>query len=132
MDQLPRAKCPNCSKRWSGNYPGGVCRKCYDEHRLRVPVDLTEKVKEAQATGDWKKLADSLGPIIRDIADGSVKATASQSSLIRHIMDRAYGKVSKSQEDKTGAHGIVLLPTVGTDKDMKICQLCKDYHTNHG
>src|SRR5258705_479345 len=118
-----RKLCPNCSVRKSGNYPNGICRKCYDEKRLRVPVDLTEQIKEAQATGDWKRLADSLGPVIRDIADGSVKATASQSSLIRHIMDRAYGKVSKTQEDKAGAIGVVLLPVQGSGRDIKLCPI---------
>lgn len=126
------AKCPNCSLRKSGQYPNGWCRKCYDEHRNRLPIDLTETIKEAQQTGDWKKLADSLGPVIRDIADGSVKATAAQSSLIHHIMDRAYGKVSKTQEDKAGAIGIVLLPVQGDGKDLKLCPLCRDFHTKHG
>ena len=132
--------CPECGVRNAGPYPGGTCRKCYDTKRATkisigkaVPQDLADRIKAAQSGGDWKALADSLSETIRGVANGEIKATAAQGSMLKHIMDRAYGRVSKSQEDKQGPMGIVILPTIGREnsEDVRICAKCAEYHRNH-
>lgn len=132
--------CPRCNVRNAANYPGNLCRACYNEKRLTsikvgaaVPDDLREKIKAAQTSGDWKTLADSLSGEVKDIASGKTKATAAQAAMLKHILDRAYGRVSKSQEDKTGAIGIVILPTIGRDnsEDLRVCPTCQKQHLEH-
>jgi hypothetical protein len=137
---LNKPLCPRCNIRNSGNYVGGLCRACYDEKRRTsikigagVPEDLAQRVRQAQASGDWKALADSLNDIVTGIAKGTIKASAAQSSLVKHILDRAYGRVSKSQEDKQGPVGIVILPSIGRDnsEDLRICPECLKHHASH-
>jgi len=130
--------CPACGKRASGPYPDGLCRRCYDIKRKGQPpltpakfADLQEKLKIAEATGDWKELADSLQDTVKAIASGVTKATAAQTSIIKHILDRAYGKVSKSQEDKRGPVGIIILPTLGFGESAHICKQCIEAHKLH-
>lgn len=132
--------CPRCNTREAGKYPGNLCRSCYDEKRrtsikigMGVPEDLAQRVRQAQTSGDWKALADSLSGIVKDIANGEVKASAAQGSLIKHILDRAYGRVSKSQEDSQGPVGIVILPSIGRDnsEDLRICPECLKHHATH-
>lgn len=132
--------CPRCNIRNAGNYVGGLCRACYDEKRRTrivigegVPEDLAQRVRQAQTSGDWKALADSLNDTIVGVANGSIKATAAQGSMLKHIMDRAYGRVSKSQEDKQGPMGIVILPSIGRDnsEDLRICPECLKHHQSH-
>jgi hypothetical protein len=137
---LPKLLCPRCNIRKSGRYPGKLCRVCYDEKRktrivigAEVPQDLQDRVRLAQTSGDWKALADSLGDTIKDVANGNIKATAAQGSMLKHIMDRAYGRVSKSQEDKQGPVGLVILPTIGRDnsEDLRVCPTCAKNHLEH-
>lgn len=135
-----RPLCPECGLRNVGPYPGGTCRKCYDTKRATkitigkgVPQDLADRIKAAQASGDWKALADSLNNVVTGIANGTVDASAAQASLLRHILDRAYGRVSKTQEDKQGPIGIVILPSIGREnsEDTQICPKCLEFHRNH-
>jgi len=132
--------CPRCNERNAGKYPGGLCRACYNDKRRTaikigagVPEDLAQRIRLAQTSGDWKALADSLSDVVRGIADGSIKATAAQGSLVKHILDRAYGRVSKSQEDTKGPIGIVILPSIGRDntEDLRICPECLKHHATH-
>jgi len=132
--------CPRGCGRNSGNYPGGLCRACYNDKRrtaikigTEVPKDLADRIRQAQVSGDWKALADSLNDTVKGIADGTIKASAAQASLVKHILDRAYGRVSKSQEDKQGPVGIVILPSVGRDnsEDLRICPECLKNHATH-
>lgn len=125
--------CPrNCGRTGSFRYPGGLCRTCYDEKRAQGPKNLAKLVKQAQKSGDWKQLAEELSDTIKGVADGSVEATAAQSSLLKHIMDRAYGRVTKSQEDSQGPVGIVVLPTLDVGMNTHVCPICLDYHLKHG
>lgn len=92
-------------------------------------VPMTLKVlpalaEEPKTKDDWVKLAERLKPTIDGITDGTVKASASQSALIRHILDRAYGRVVQSQNEKRPAAGIVLLPVLGERGDSKMCPQC--------
>lgn len=133
--------CPACGIRKAGAYPGDLCRHCYDIKRNAVPElsaltpkkleKLQERLKDAEASGDWKALADGLQDTVKAIAAGTVKATAAQSSLLKHIMDRAYGRVSKTQEDKKSAVGVVVLPSFGIDATAHICPECLAAHELH-
>lgn len=128
--------CPACQERVSRPYPGDLCRKCYDIKRAAKPSlanlnKLQDRLRDAEATGDWKKLAADLQPTVTAIASGTVKATAAQSSLLKHILDRAYGKVSKSQEDKLGPIGVVVLPVFGDNNTTTICPDCLAAHVLH-
>jgi hypothetical protein len=135
----PDAKlCPACGTRKSGVYPGGLCRRCYDLKREGKPPltpakfeELQAKLKEAQASGDWKALAEEIHPTYVAVAAGTVKATAAQVSVMNHIMDRAYGKVSKTQEDKRGPVGVIVLPTMGLNKGSQVCPACIEAHKLH-
>lgn len=135
----PDAKlCPACATRASGPYPDDLCRRCYDIKRAGKPPltpakfeELQEKLKTAEATGDWKKLAEELQPTFVAIANGTVKTTAAQASIIKHIFDRAYGKVSKTQEDKRGPIGLVILPSLGSQTTAQICPQCLEAHKLH-
>ena len=129
--------CSLCNTRKSGPYPDGLCRKCYDLRRVadaesRLPADLKDKVRRAEATGDWKTLAETLGETFKGVAAGTIKATAAQASVLKHIMDRAYGRVSKTQEDKLGPTGVVILPTLGNAETTHICDKCIEAHRLHG
>lgn len=131
-------KCPACGTRASGPYPDGLCRRCYDIKRAGKPPltpakfeELQERLKTAEATGDWKKLADELQPTFTAIANGTVKATAAQASLIKHIFDRAYGRVTKTQEDKRGPIGIIILPSMGVNESAQMCPQCVEAHKLH-
>ena len=139
MGQTDKTKplCVECGERNALHKKGTLCRPCYDRLRSQVKEDnalahLSERIKSAQKTGDWKQLAESLNPVIRSVADGSVKATAAQGSLLKHIMDRAYGRVSKSQEDSQGPLGIVVLPTLGEESTTHVCLKCIEAHKLHG
>ena len=129
--RIDQTKCPKCQERVSGPYPDGLCRHCYDLKRRTVPKDLGERVKIAQETGDWKTLAEGLKDTIQGIADGTVEATATQGRMVQHIMDRAYGRVNKSQEDKAGPLGIVVLPMIGSGAESRICHKCQEIHKMH-
>lgn len=122
----------------SGPYPDGLCRRCYDIKRAGKPPltpakfeELQDRLKAAEASGDWKALADSLQDTFKAVAAGTVKATAAQASIMKHIFDRAYGKVSKSQEDKRGPIGVIVLPTMGTETAMHVCPACLEAHKLH-
>lgn len=129
----PSKLCPRCHTRKSGPYPGDLCRRCYDDRRASTTLtSLGDRVKEAQISGDWKALADSLTDTIKGVADGSIKATAAQGSILRHIMDRAYGRVTKTQEEKKGPIGVVVLPTLEQGSTTQVCSKCLEYHLKHG
>lgn len=127
-----KPKCQACGTRNAGPYPGDLCRHCYDIKRgAEVPEDLAEKVKSASSASDWKELAEQLAPTFNSISLGLVKATAAQVRLIQHVYDRAYGKVSKAQEEKAGPLGIVVLPSMGAGDHAHICPKCIEAHKLH-
>ena len=89
-------RCVQCGFRKAEGRRGGLCRACYDEKRARtitigtkVPEDIAERVRTAQQTGDWLSLAKALEPTVKAIASGAEKASAAQSALLKHILDRA-------------------------------------------
>lgn len=109
-----------------------MCRVCYDLSRGVSPLDnLGEKIKNAQKSGDWTSLADGLSGVIEQVARGEMKATAAQGSLLKHILDRAYGRVTKAQEDKQGPVGVVVLPTLDKEGNTHVCKRCLEAHQLH-
>jgi len=58
------------------------------------------------------------------ILDGSVKASAAQASLIKDIMDRAFGRPTSTQLEKRIAAGVIVFPALDTGMMMTICPKC--------
>lgn len=130
--------CTRCEKRNAQVALKGLCNRCYQETKdIRVPRaayqlgDIGQLAAAAKTDDEWKKLALQLQPVIVGIADGTVKATAAQASIVKHIMDRAFGKVTKSQEDAKGPIGVVVLPTLSDKSTMLICLKCQEEHARH-
>jgi len=133
--------CTRCKTRNGQANFKGLCNKCYREVRdTRIPnipkqfVELAAQLK----TGDpkdkdyWKTLAYQLQPTIVAMADGTLKASAAQAAIIKEILSRAHGKVTKSQEDERGPVGVVVLPTLDRGISAHVCPKCAEYHTTHG
>lgn len=95
--------------------------------KLKAPVDLDQVAKEIEkpkSEDEWQKLAKSLKGTIDDIASGEVKASAAQAAMLKHILDRAYGRVSAQANEKRPASGILILPTLGERSNMQCCPRC--------
>lgn len=112
----------------------GVCQTHYQQQRRQeaadknkapvIPPDIIEKMAKARTTEDWQALGAALTPVMAGIMSGSVAASAAQVSLIKDIMNRAYGKPVATQMDKEVSTGIVLLPTLGTGEHTITCPKC--------
>ena len=132
-------KCPVCGVRQAGTVAkpdmyGGLCRHCYDAKRndtAKLPADLQKLVAEAQKTGNWRELAEQLQPTMTAIAQGIVKTNAAQVAVLNMIFNRAYGKVTKSQEDAKGPVGVIVLPALGEAGMSQLCPLCVEAHRSH-
>lgn len=126
--------CTRCRERNAQPKFRGLCNRCYrgtvDHHPPAsvLGMDVQALAAGAQTDDDWKRLAVRLGDTIQGIADGSIKANAAQTSIVKHIMDRAYGKVSKSQQDKAGPLGLVVLPVLDKGDATHMCELCLEIH----
>lgn len=79
---------------------------------------------------EWRKLADALRETIKLSALGEIKISAAQASLIKHILERAHGRVVDSQKSKAPV-GVVMLPTVGSGVSAKLCPACVEAHKGH-
>jgi len=126
--------CNRCGKRNAQVIFKGLCQRCYTELRqiAKTPLDaLGNAVAAARTDSDWKNLAAKLAPTIEAIAKGELAATAAQAALLKTIMDRAYGRVTKSQEDAKGPIGVVVLPVLNTGASMQICPRCLEAHQQH-
>lgn len=86
--------------------------------------NLSSLAATAKSEDDWKQLADQLQPTIVEIAKGTIKASASQTAIIKHILDRAYGRVVAAQSEKQMPIGVVILPTLGDRANMQLCPRC--------
>lgn len=132
--------CNVCHKR-KAYASGGLCRRCWNDatgkpstpamaRKLEkgetpsVPKDLAKRLTEAKSTEDWVRLANSLSSVIQGVADGTVKATAAQTAMLKDIMARAYGKPVATQQEKRAAAGIVILPALDSGEKMMICPRC--------
>lgn len=117
-----------CGRKAGRTYKG-LCRKHYNESVLEkrsaaIPKDLGARAVAAKTPEDWQKLAEQLGPIIQGVADGTIKATAAQTAMLKDIMSRAWGKPIAIQEKKQVAAGVVVLPTLNFGHEMKVCPKC--------
>lgn len=120
------------------NKTHGLCNGCYATMRARkkraeaqaaketiqIPKDLGEKVAQAKTPDDWKVIAASVSTVMQGILDGTTKASAAQVSLLKEIMNRAYGRPVATQEDKKTSTGIVILPTLDTAEKGTVCPRC--------
>ena len=91
-------------------------------------VDLSvfdERLLEAETEEDWKALAKEMRPVMVGIMQGDIKASAAQSSILKHVLDRAYGRLGTKEKQVISPSGVVILPTLGERSDMKICPQCK-------
>jgi len=88
------------------------------------PKDLGEQMALARTTEDWQKIAQVIAPVMQSILDGRTRATASQVSLMKDVLNRAYGRAVATQSEKKVAAGIVLLPTLNTGESAHVCPRC--------
>lgn len=128
--------CSKCKERNAQSTMQGLCNKCYRETRdVRVSRDTLEDLGKSMAVAktakDWRKLADSLNHIVIGIADGTIDATAAQVAMVKEVMARAHGKVTKSQEDTKGPIGVVILPTLNDGRNTQVCPQCLIEHGRH-
>lgn len=120
----------------STNKKTGYCSKHYqvwyrDEKRkqklasqIKLPSNLGDQISKAKTTEEWQKLAATVAPVMQAILDGTRNGNAAQVSLMKSILDRAYGKPVATQADKKVAAGLVILPVLGTGETMTVCPRC--------
>jgi hypothetical protein len=87
--------------------------------------ELPLQLEKADSVPDgWRKLADSLSGVVEAIAKGEVKATAAQTAIVKHVLDRGYGRVTASTQEKLVPAGLLVLPTLGERANMVMCPNC--------
>jgi hypothetical protein len=89
-----------------------------------IPPEIAEGMNKARTTEDWQTLGEAIAPIMTSILAGNVIASAAQVSLIKDIMNRAYGKPVSTQTEKQVNTGVVILPALSTGADSLICPKC--------
>lgn len=89
-----------------------------------IPPEIIESMSKARTTEDWQTLGEVIAPIMASIMAGNVIASAAQVSLIKDIMNRAYGKPVATQADKKVSSGIIILPSLSTNDSSLTCPKC--------
>jgi hypothetical protein len=89
-----------------------------------IPAEIVENMSKARTTEDWQTLGEAIAPIMASIMAGTVIANAAQVSLIKDIMNRAYGKPVATQTEKQVSNGVILLPSLDTNVNSLICPQC--------
>src|SRR4029077_2494867 len=124
------ALCPKCQKRKASTRKSRLCQKCFDLEPKAVkssgliPDDLMAKAALAKTTEDWQKLAAAIGPQMTAILNGEAQATAAQASLMKDIMNRAFGKPVAVQTEKRVSAGVIILPKLDDGSKSMICPQC--------
>lgn len=89
-----------------------------------IPQDIIDNMSKARTTEDWQNLGEAIAPIMASIMSGNVLASAAQVSLIKDIMNRAYGKPVATQTEKKVSSGVVILPGLNTNIHSMTCPKC--------
>lgn len=92
-------------------------------------VDLSDiSIPQGDATPDqWKALAEKVKPILASAALGVAQIDAQQRLVIKDIIERAEGKAGQAQKDEGPrvVQPVILLPTIGGEKSMVLCESCQ-------
>lgn len=133
MESNTTCSFPGCSKAIF-NKKQQLCQAHYQQKRRdeiaarqnipSIPADVIERMAKARTQEDWLELAGALTPVLAAIMQGKIVASAAQVSLIKDVMNRAYGKPTNKQDDKDVALGTVFLPVIGKDHDAMTCPQC--------
>ncbi len=78
----------------------------------------------AKTTEDWQKLAAAIAPQMTAVLNGEAQATAAQASLMKDILNRAFGKPVAVQQEKRVAAGVIVLPELESGDKAMICPRC--------
>lgn len=88
------------------------------------PPDETDFITELLTAKEqgipWSKLRDKLSDVVKSVADGSVRATAAQVSMLKYIMEEAKGQ---GETDKVV--NVVLLPVQGAGATLRFEELAR-------
>lgn len=100
-------------------------RKVQQAVQFVIPPDIITNMSKARTTEDWQTLGAAIAPIMSGIMGGTIIASAAQVSLIKDIMNRAYGKPVATQAEKKTSTGVVLLPTLTVGNETIKCPQCE-------
>lgn len=126
----PEDLCPNCRKAKASTRKSRLCGTCHKKAPIplaakgMIAPDLMARAALAKTTEDWQKLAAELAPTMTAILNGEAKATAAQASLMKDIMNRAFGKPVATQVEKRVTAGVIVLPALDSGQKMMICPKC--------
>lgn len=134
VTDAPSDRCPNCKRARASTRKSRFCATCHknwldEQPKPLISPEVASKLASAKSSEDWQKLAAELSPVLAGILSGEVKASAAQASLLKDIINRAYGKPVATQSEKRVAAGVVILPTLDTGMKMKICPVCMHSET---
>lgn len=75
-----------------------------------------------QAGIPWSELRNSLTDVIRAVANGTVRATAAQVSMIKHVIEQAK---TAEQDGKAQVRNVVLLPVQGAGANLTFAEAAR-------
>lgn len=81
-----------------------------------TPLDLEELFAETDKGIPWKQLRSKLTDVIRSVADGTVRATAAQNSMLQFIIKKA----EEEAADEDEVSNVIVLPTQGSNQTFTI------------
>lgn len=93
--------------------------------RVHAPTELPPLPDPADPEVDWLATATRLLPTWQAIARGDMDVTPSQRQVLQDIMNRGFGRPGAgTAEQAAGGLRVVVLPTLGTDANMRVCPTC--------
>ncbi len=125
----PADLCPRCQKAKASTRKTRLCGTCHKKNPTTaakglLTPDLVARAAIAKTTEDWQRLAADLAPVMTSILNGEARATAAQASLIKDIMNRAFGKPVATQVEKRISAGVIVLPALDSGAKLMICPKC--------
>jgi hypothetical protein len=94
---------------------GNVLPDAPDAAQKYDPISSLMDAKEIGIP--WTKLYGRLADVIESLANGSVKASAAQVSMLKEVIKEAKAEMAK---EASGATHVVLLPTLGSGADVHL------------